>query len=236
LIFIKIIHSRILKYYKMTNKLRIAGIVAGFGMLAACGGDSVKRTPGKVYMPDMSYSRAYETYADQSNLEAKGISYNNQPVAGTVSRTQDYVYHIAKDEAGVETNYNASAAVPNPVQMLSEKELEETKRLYLVNCGICHGTKLDGNGPLWKDGAGPYPAKPATLKGDAKYEEMTEGMMFYSITYGRNLMGAYASSLTPIQRWNIVHYIKLEQGKKSNGTGLVAKASTPAAVDTATAK
>ncbi len=24
-----------------------------------------KREPGKVYMPDMAYSRAYETYADQ---------------------------------------------------------------------------------------------------------------------------------------------------------------------------
>jgi mono/diheme cytochrome c family protein len=202
----------------MSRKILIAGLIAGAGLMAACGGDSVKRTPGKIYMPDMTYSRAYETYADHSNLEAKGISYNNTPVAGTVSRTQDYVYHIAKDEAGAEVNYNASAAVPNPVNFLTDAQMEEAKRLYLVQCGICHGTKLDGNGPLWKDGNGPYPAKPAALKGDAKYEEMTEGMMFYSITYGRNLMGAYASQLTPMQRWEIVHYIKVEQGVKSNGS------------------
>lgn len=217
----------------MTNKLRIAGIVAGVALLAACS-EEVKRTPGKVYMPDMSYSRAYETYADHSNLDARGISYNNQPVAGTVGRNQDYVYHIPKDSAGSETMYNASAAVPNPVQMLTDKEMEETKRLYLVNCGICHGTKLDGNGPLWKDGSGPYPAKPATLKGDAKYEDMTEGMMFYSITYGRNLMGAYASQLTPKQRWQVIHYIKVEQGKKGNGTEIAAKpAMAKASTDSA---
>lgn len=206
----------------MTNKLRIAGMVVGVALIAACS-EEVKRTPGKVYMPDMAYSRAYETYADHSNLDSKGISYNNQPVAGTVGRNQDYVYHIPKDSAGSETMYNASVAITNPVQMLTDKEMEETKRIYLVNCGICHGTKLDGNGPLWKDGNGPYPAKPATLVGDAKYEAMTEGMMFYSITYGRNLMGAYASQLTPKQRWQVIHYIKVEQGTKGNGTQIAAK-------------
>lgn len=208
---------RILKQDKMSRKLLIAGLMAGTGLMVACGGDSVKRTPGKIYMPDMAYSRAYETYADHSNLGDKGINYNATPVAGTVSRTQDYVYHIAKDEAGSEVNYNASAAVPNPVNFLNAAQMEEAKRLYLVQCGICHGAKLDGNGPLWKDGNGPYPAKPAALKGDAKYQEMTEGMMYYSITYGRNLMGAYASQLTPKQRWEIIHYIKVEQGVKNNG-------------------
>lgn len=221
----------------MTNKLRIAAIVAGISTLTACGGDSVKRTPGSIYMPDMAYSRAYETYADHSNLDAKGISYNSLPVAGTVSRNQEYVYQIAKDEPGSEVNYNASASVPNPVQMLTDEELEETKRLYLINCGICHGTKLDGNGPLWKDGAGPYPAKPATLKGDAKYEEMTEGMMYYSITYGRNLMGGYSSSLTPTQRWKIIHYIKMEQGKKGNGSEVAANNdAAPSSMDSTVTK
>jgi mono/diheme cytochrome c family protein len=133
--------------------------------------------------------------------------------------------------------YNASAAVPNPVQFLSEEEMTEAKRLYLVNCGICHGTKLDGNGPLWKDGNGPYPAKPATLKGDAKYEEMTEGMMFYSVTYGRNLMGSYASQLTPKQRWNIIHYIKVQQGKKENTqAGAIAAVVEAIVKDTAVGK
>jgi hypothetical protein len=49
--------------------------------------------------------------------------------------------------------------------------------------------------------------------GDAKYESMTEGTMYYSITYGRNLMGSYASQLSPKQRWEIIYYIKAKQGK-----------------------
>lgn len=204
----------------MRNKQLITGALAVVVLLAACG-DSVKRDPGTVYMPDMAYSRALETYAPNEHLKEGGINYDATPVAGTVSRSQDYVYHIAKDKEGDTSNYFASNAVPNPVQMLTEKEMEETKRLYMINCGICHGTKLDGNGPLYKDGNGPYPAKPATLVGDAKYEAMSEGMMFYSITYGKNLMGGYASQVTPKQRWDIIHYIKVEQGKKTNGTATV---------------
>ena len=209
----------------MTNKIAIVASASLVLLLAACGSDNKK--PGKIYMPDMAYSRAYETYADHSNLKEKEINFNNTPVAGAVSRSMDYVYHVAMDSAGSETNYNASAAVTNPVQMLTKEEMEESKRLYLVNCGICHGTKLDGNGPLYKGGEGPYPAKPATLVGDAKYEEMTEGMMFYSITYGRNLMGGYASQLTPKQRWNIIHYIKVEQKKKTNGEPVAPVAAAP---------
>lgn len=204
-------------------------------LVVAC--SEVKRKPGKIYMPDMAYSRAYETYADHSNLQAKGINYNNQPVAGTVGRNQDYVYHLAKDQGTDTSHYYESRLTPNPVNYLSEEEMTEAARLYVINCGICHGEKLDGNGPLWKDGSGPFPAKPATLKGDAKYEAMTEGTMFYSVTYGRNLMGSYASQLTPKQRWNIIHYIKVQQGKKENTqAGAIAAVVEAIVKDTAVGK
>ncbi|ULT44442.1 cytochrome c [Niabella defluvii] len=91
--------------------------------------------------------------------------------------------------------------------------LKEAERLYLVNCGICHGAALDGNGPLFKGGEGPYSAKPATLVGDPAYEAMAPGTMFYSITYGKGQMGSYASQLTPKQRWEVVAYIKSKQKK-----------------------
>lgn len=201
------------------------------GLLAiSCG--RTKEDTGRVYMPDMAYSRAYETYADHSNLADSGIFYNNMPVAGTVSRSQGYVYHLERDKPGDTASYAASHLTINPVTSLSKEAYTETERLYLVNCAICHGPKLDGNGPLWKDGSGPFPAKPATLVGDAKYEAMAEGTMFYSVTYGRNLMGSYASQLSPIQRWNVIYYIKSKQAQAKGGTA----APAPAADSAATAK
>jgi mono/diheme cytochrome c family protein len=180
-------------------------------LIAAIGCSDVKRTPGKVYMPDMANSRAYETYSTNP-VFADGRT-SQGPVAGTVKRGEEYPVHIEMDKAGDTVNYFASRSLPNPFDSLDADQMKETERLYLINCGICHGAKLDGNGPLWKDGDGPYPAKPASLVGDAKYESMPAGQMFYSITYGKNLMGSYASQLTAKQRWQVITYIKSKQGK-----------------------
>ena len=212
----------------MKNKFIIASLSA---LVAFTACSDVKRTPGKIYMPDMAESRAYESYADHSNLAEKGINYNSRPVAGTISREEEMPFHIPMDQPGDTTNYTASKAVPNPYDSLSKADMEEAERLYLINCGICHGSDLKGNGPLYKDGNGPYAAKPAALVGDAKYEAMPAGQMFYSVAYGKNLMGSYASQLSRKQRWEVIAYIKSKQQASK------AKAApAPAAEATATTK
>jgi len=213
------------------KKLSIIAFIVAGAIIVSC--SDVKRKPNSIYMPDMAYSRAYETYAerdssvfteDESQRGSK-IFYNNRPVTGTVARGEGYPFPLTKDALGDSTNYVAAKAIPNPIDSLSAKDLAEAERLYLVNCGICHGTKLDGNGPLYKGGDGPYPAKPATLVGDVKYESMPAGQMFYSVTYGKNLMGSYASQLNRKQRWEVIYYIKHKQQE--------AKASAPAATPAA---
>jgi mono/diheme cytochrome c family protein len=192
--------------------------------------DDVRRKPGHVYMPDMAYSRAYETYSVTEEMKAellkKGIHFSNTPVAGTIKRGELFPFLLTRDKDGDTTNYVASKQVKNPLTTMDSTEAE---RLYLVNCGICHGSALDGNGPLYKGGDGPFSAKPATLVGDAKYEAMPEGQMYYSVTYGKNKMGSYASQLSTHQRWMVISYIKSKQG--------AAKASSaPAAGSDSTAK
>lgn len=197
-------------------------LLASALVLVSC--SDVKRDPGSVYMPDMAYSRAYESYADYSNLAQKNINYTGTTVAGTIARGEDLPFHIPMDAPGDTTNYTASKAVKNPVVSLTDVERKEAERLYLINCGICHGANLNGNGPLYKDGAGPYPAKPASLVGDAKYEAMPDGQMFYSLTYGKNLMGSYASQLSRKQRWMVIRYIKDKQQEgKAAATDTTAK-------------
>lgn len=191
------------------KKLLIIALAATATTIVAC--SDVKRTPGTIYMPDMAYSRAYESYADYSNLTEKGIHYTAMPVEGTLPRGAELPFHIAKDAPGDTANYFASRAVPNPIDSMSEAETIEAERLYQINCGICHGTKLDGNGPLWKDGNGPYTAAPKNLIADPLVSVMPDGQMFYSLTYGKNLMGSYASQLSRKQRWMVIKYIKNKQ-------------------------
>jgi mono/diheme cytochrome c family protein len=191
------------------KKLTIITLAASSIMVIAMSCGDVKRTPGKDYMPDMRQSRAYETYSVSPVF--KDGQTNREPVAGSVKRGDVYPFHVAKDAAGDTANYYASRAVKSPLPALSAVDMKEAERLYLINCAICHGAKLDGNGPLYNGGDGPYPAKPATLVGDAKYENMPEGQMYYSTTYGKNLMGSYASQLQPKERWMVITYIKSKQ-------------------------
>ena len=194
-----------------------------------------KRSEGYNYMPDMAYSRAVETYADLDSsrftndpAHAGGkIYYDRAPVAGTVARGEVSSFLLAMDKMGDSTNYVASKSIVNPLPPLNAVDSVEATRLYLVNCGICHGEKLNGDGPLFKGGDGPYTAAPKDLIGDPVVSKMPDGQMFYSITYGKNAMGSYASQLTTKQRWMIIHYINAKQ------SGANAKAATAQPADSA---
>lgn len=186
--------------------------------------NKTRRSTGRAYMPDMSYSRAYETYASTEALDKAGVHYISKPVEGTVARGDMYAYTLKNDSAG----YVQSASNKSPLGIDSiAVDMKEAERLYLIYCGICHGEKLDGNGPLWKGGDGPFPNAPRNFMDDAM-KAMTEGTMFHSVTYGKNSMGSYASQMNTKQRWEVIAYIKSKQG------GVVAKPATGA--DTATVK
>jgi mono/diheme cytochrome c family protein len=193
------------------KKLSIITLIAVVLVAAAC--SDIKRTPGTVYMPDMAYSRAYETYASTENLDSLGIRYDKKPVKGTIKRGDVMPFLLEVDPAGDSTNYIASKQIANPMPALSADQMVEAERLYLVNCGICHGTKLDGNGPLYNGGNGPYAAAPRNLVTDPYSLNMPDGQMMFSITHGKGQMGPYASQLNTQQRWMVVHYIRNKQGK-----------------------
>jgi len=198
-------------------------------ILVSC--SDVKRSRGKEYMPDMGYSRAYETYAPHDNLTLNHINYTAMPVPGTIKRGEVFPFSIPKDKEGDSVNYIASRQVVNPIPALDSPQLKEAERMYLINCGICHGTALDGNGPLYNGGNGPYSAAPKNLVGDAVVSVMPEGQIFYSVTYGKGQMGPYSSQLSTSQRWKIVHYVKSKQLAAKGGAATSAGGASAAAAD-----
>ena len=203
-------------YFRMKNTAVVLAVLVSGMVVLSC--SRKKEETGTAFMPDMAYSRAYETYATVENLHEKGINYNATPVAGTVARGDMAVYIYKNDSLG----YANSKNVKNPLTTLEATEYLEAARLYLVNCAICHGDKLDGNGPLWKGGDGPFPSAPPNLISDPVATTMADGTMFHSITYGKNMMGSYASQLNTKQRWMIVNYIK-EKQKLANAAAAAKK-------------
>lgn len=190
-------------------------------VLAGCGAKD--NDPGRVYMPDMAYSRAYESYAAHdstlftTNPAKRGaqIFYNSMPPAGTMKRGDMMPYNLPNDSIG----YKMSASVKNPLDTvkLTKADMDEAARLFNINCAICHGAKGTANGPIAdKIGAVANLTLPM-------YVSMADGTMFHSITYGLRNMGSYSSQLNEHQRWLMVKYIRTLQ---PNATATVTAAAT----------
>ncbi|GAB2839252.1 c-type cytochrome [Ferruginibacter profundus] len=196
-----------------------------------------KREPGKVYMPDMAYSRAYETYAvrdsakfsmEQADAGHK-IYYTGQPVMGTVKRGELFPFPVTPNNTNgvIDSNalINLSQTVKNPLPPLTKPDSLEAARLFNINCAVCHGAKAEANGPV----AAKIGGVKSIIAASPGY---SDGRIFYVMTYGQNNMGSYASQLDRKQRWMIVQYIRTLEPK--------AAAATPAAeapkADTTAAK
>lgn len=197
----------------------IAVVLASGLVMSSCGS---KRDPGRIYMPDMTYSRAYETYGynninDYERLRDSGVHYNARPVAGTRARGEMTDYYLTADSNGL----RKAQGISNPFTGITPEQMMEGERLYLIHCGICHGSKLDGNGPIYDGGNGPYPAAPRPLNGEYAIN-LTDGHIFHVITYGKGVMGAYGGQVKPEERWWIVSYIRSKQA----GTGGSADSAT----------
>jgi mono/diheme cytochrome c family protein len=158
------------------------------------------------------------------------IYYNSKPVEGTIKRGELFPYPLSSDT----NNYKISNTVHNPLDSLTKADLAEAGRLFNINCAICHGDKGTGNGPLGTSGKIGGIAN-LTLP---NYAAMADGTMFFSITYGKNNMGSYASQLSRQQRWMIIKYIRTLQPKAeaATTTGTAAGSTTTAKTDSTAKK
>lgn len=201
----------------MNKKSLITILVGSAVVLASCNSGDIRRNPGKIYGPDMTYSRAYDAYTANPNFEDSLTS--RVPVKGTIARGHALPSHLSVNDTAAYTS------LQSPYKF-DDVELEEGKRLYNIHCGICHGDKLDGNGPLYKDGSGPFAAAPANLKSGEAYLHMPMGKMYHAVVYGKNVMGSYASQLNEHQRWAVIAYIKKVQAENGGDAYTLAKGGT----------
>src|SRR5882672_6140070 len=100
----------------LTKKISIISLIL-ISVIIVISCSDIKRKPGRVYMPDMAYSRAYETYSvtneQREALLKQGIHYSNLPVPGTIKRGELFPFVLAKDKEGDTANYAASKQIKN---------------------------------------------------------------------------------------------------------------------------
>ena len=210
------------------NKIKSI-VVASLGLtvcLASCDSGNIRRTPGHIYAPDMTYSRAYDAYTSNPNFADSQTS--RVPVTGTIARDHQFPDHLTEGDTTTYKTFSTSLRF-DPI------ELKEGGRLFNIYCAICHGSNLDGQGPLYASGK--FAAMPANFK-DPKYTHMPVGQMYAAIKYGKNMMGSYASQIDIKQRWMVIAYIKKSQADAGGdplmlGTGaLVPVKATDSAMQT----
>lgn len=203
-----------------TKSIVVAGLLmAGLG-LTACNSGDMRRNPGKVYAPDMMYSRAYDAYTANPNFADSMTS--RLPVAGTVARGHQLPDHMVEGDTNGYKTFNTA-------MHFSDAEITEGGRLFNIYCAICHGPNMDGQGPLYTSGK--FAAMPANLK-DAKYLNMPVGQIYAAMKFGKNAMGSYASQLDIKQRWQIIAYIKKTQAANGGAPFAMGMATDTAAMKT----
>ena len=90
----------------------------------------------------------------------------------------------------------------------NEKVITEGKKIYESMCWACHGLDGKGDGPAAKE-LNPKPADHTS----GKIQRQHDGVLFWKISKGRGLMAPYEQSLSKLQRWKLVCYIR-ELGKQ----------------------
>ncbi len=213
--------------FKYIGKISLAAFLATG--LFSCTSDP--NSPGIEYMPDMYRSPSYETYIKKGDLdsasvyerlEAKGYSIENDaeemaaiykllkngntrflPPKGTVSEGfMPFPYAQTNEDyerAGIE--------LKNPLHF-SDTVLAQGKELFEIFCDHCHGAKGEGDGKMVQNDK--FPAPPSYT---AALKDLPEGKIFYTMHYGKGMMGSHASQISQKERWKIVYYVQSLQGK-----------------------
>lgn len=224
-------------------------------ILGSCSADG--DNPGFEYMPDMYRSPAIEPYVDYGEVRGK-LNESLKMQQSAMTPPSFTIPYFGNDTAEVklmlpyfrkpniafkETHglYGWSTSVAdeytlaatdrvNPYALTAknaEAIFKSGKDLYTAMCQHCHGEKGDGQGPMVASGA--YQGVPNYTERSA----LSDGQIFYSIYYGKGMMGSHSSLLNKKEIWTLVHYVRKFQnadyGKfDESGKPVMAAVAAPA--------
>ena len=183
--------------------LAVIGVAGRRGALS-------RKTPLYVF-PDMR--RQLKLRPQEPNaFFANGVS-SQLPVPGTIARGKPIqtaggpVYPYEDSPVFTGCASGTTNFVENNPLVVNARLLERGRQRFTIYCSPCHGQEADGNGITRKLGA---MAVVANLH-DKRIVEMPDGEIFNTITFGKNLMGAYGPNVPVEDRWAIVAYLRAVQ-------------------------
>ncbi len=98
---------------------------------------------------------------------------------------------------------DATEELKNPVKA-DKHSIMRGQALFNVFCATCHGGTGTGKGPVGKI----FEAEPADLTSEYVKDELTDGWIWGTITFGSYIMPRYGYDMDPMERWDVVNYIR----------------------------
>jgi mono/diheme cytochrome c family protein len=92
--------------------------------------------------------------------------------------------------------------IMNPIKG-NEASIQNGKKIYTQYCVTCHGVKGKGDGIA----ASGLPKPPADHT-SGFVQNQSDGALYWIITIGNNPMPSYKKTLSSIERWQVINYIR----------------------------
>lgn len=155
-----------------------------------------KSKPNYVFMDEMYNDQSYSTYGEYAIFPNQQQAM--KPAAGTIHRGwMPYEYEDSNEGLA-----DARANLKNPMPV-TQANLDAGKKMFSINCAVCHGDKGDGQGIL------PTREKFLGIPSFAdEGRDITSGSIYHVMMYGLNSMGSYAPQTSEQERWQIVMYVE----------------------------
>ncbi len=184
-----------MRYFLALYVLLVVAVVGVAGFRG-----SVSRRPPIEVFPDMD--RQLKLRPQEANDFFGNQRSSQTYVEGTIARgTAFETIPVNTGRQLGSTNWVETLPVP-----VTEQLLVRGHERFNISCAPCHGRLGDGKGITSKYGM----VVTANLH-DARLITMTDGEIFNTITYGKNLMGSYGASLMIEDRWAIISYVRTLQ-------------------------
>ncbi len=196
----------------------LAGLLLAVLALAVGAQPDLTR-PNIEYLPAMRRAPSYEAY--EPNPVLPGGTTMQLPPEGTIRRGATVLHYRATTEDAIRAGKELANPVP-PDSKAHAASVTRGRGVFQINCVPCHGPGGNADGPVVKHG---YPPPPSLING--KSTKMQDGQLFHILTYGQGNMSSFAGQLAPVERWDVINFIRSLQRAAAERSAPSGKSSAP---------
>jgi mono/diheme cytochrome c family protein len=146
------------------------------------------------------------------SVPPRGNPQNSVPVQGTMAPG------FVVSRLPLPATIDSMASLATPVAA-DARSLDNGRKLYQINCAVCHGANGMGAGPAVRYGMAGIALVNDRVRG------LSDGYIWGMIRNGRGLMPPY-NRIEELERWDVVNYVRGLQGRYQVDTVMAAPGVT----------